>query len=87
MMLIVSSIALSIPQNIYAQSTNNDSQISKLDDLVNKLVTGVKLENIITIPNEVHVGDTFEINATVINTLPLNIHLLQVIAILTFLQT
>ena len=48
MMLIVSSIALSIPQNIYAQSTNNDSEISKLDDLVNTLVTGVKLENIIT---------------------------------------
>ena len=74
MMLIVSSIALSIPQNIYAQSTtNNDSAISNLDDLVNKLVTGVKLENIITVPNEVHVGDTFEVNATVINTLPLNI--------------
>ena len=74
MMLIVSSIALSIPQNIYAQSTTiNDSAISNLDDLVNKLVTGVKLENIITIPNEVHVGDTFEVNATVINTLPLNI--------------
>ncbi|HEU5461453.1 MAG TPA: hypothetical protein VFU79_04190 [Nitrososphaeraceae archaeon] len=73
MTVIVSSIALSIPQNTYAQSTNNDSEISKLDDLVNKLVTGVKLENIITIPNEVHVGDKFEINATVINTLPLNI--------------
>jgi hypothetical protein len=74
MMVIVSSIALSIPQNIYAQSTtNNDSAISNLDDLVNKLVTGVKLENIITVPNEVHVGDTFEVNATVINTLPLNI--------------
>ena len=74
MMVIVSSIALSIPQNIYAQSTtNNDSTISNLDDLVNKLVTGVKLENIITVPNEVHVGDTFEVNATVINTLPLNI--------------
>ena len=73
-MVIVSSIALSIPQNIYAQSTtNNDSSISTLDDLVNKLVTGVKLENIITIPNEVHIGDTFEVNATVINTLPLNI--------------
>jgi hypothetical protein len=40
---------------------------------VNKLVTGVKLENIITVPNEVHIGDTFEVNATVINTLPLNI--------------
>jgi hypothetical protein len=74
LMVIVSSIALSIPQNIYAQSTtNNDSSISTLDDLVNKLVTGVKLENIITIPNEVHIGDTFEVNATVINTLPLNI--------------
>ena len=74
MMVIVSSIALSISQDIYAQSTtNNDSAISTLDDLVNKLVTGVKLENIITVPNEVHVGDTFEVNATVINTLPLNI--------------
>lgn len=74
MMVILSAIALSIPQNIYAQSTtNNDSTISNLDDLVNKLVTGVKLENIITVPNEVHVGDTFEVNATVINTLPLNI--------------
>ena len=74
MMVIVSSIALSISQNIYAQSTtNNDSAISTLDDLVNKLVSGVKLENIIMVPNEVHVGDTFEVNATVINTLPLNI--------------
>ena len=74
MMVVVSYIALSIPQNIYAQSTTiNDSAISKLDDLVNKLVTGVKLENITTIPNEVHVGDTFEVNATVINTLPLNV--------------
>jgi hypothetical protein len=74
MMVVVSYIALSIPQNIYAQSTtNNDSAISTLDDLVNKLVTGVKLENIITVPNEVRVGDTFEVNATVINTLPLNI--------------
>ena len=74
MMVVVSYIALSILQNIYAQSTTiNDSAMSKLDDLVNKLVTGVKLENITTIPNEVHVGDTFEVNATVINTLPLNI--------------
>jgi len=74
MMIVVSYIALSIPQNIYAQSTTiNDSAISKLDDLVNKLVTGVKLENIITVPNEVRVGDTFEVNATVINTLPLNV--------------
>ena len=74
MMTIVSSIALSIPQNIYAQSTNNDdSTISTIDDLVMTLVTGVKLENITTIPNEVHVGDTFEVSATVTNTLPLNI--------------
>ncbi len=74
MMVVISFVALSNHQNIYAQSTtNNDSTISTLDDLVNKLVTGVKLENIITVPNEVHVGDTFEVNATVINTLPLNI--------------
>ena len=74
MMGIVSSIALSIPQNIYAQSTNNDdSTISTIDDLVKAFVTGVKLENITTIPNEVHVGDTFAVSATVINTLPLNI--------------
>ena len=74
MMVIVSYILLSISQNIYAQSTtNNNSAISTLDDLVNKLVSGVKLENIIMVPNEVHVGDTFEVNATVINTLPLNI--------------
>jgi hypothetical protein len=72
-MIVVTSIAFSIPQNIYAQSTINDSTISTLDELVNKLVTGVKLENINTIPNEVRVGDTFEVNATVINTLPLNI--------------
>jgi hypothetical protein len=74
MVVVVSSIALSIPQNIYAQSTtNNDSAISTLDHLVNKLVTGVKLENISTVPNKVHVSDIFEVNASVINTLPLNI--------------
>lgn len=76
-MLITVIVALSFEisltyQQIYAQS-NNDSAVSTLDDLVNKLVTGVKLENIITSPGEVHVGDTFEVNATVINTLPLNI--------------
>jgi hypothetical protein len=74
MIVIVSSIALSIPQNIYAQSTNNDdTTISTIDDLVNTLVTGVKLENITTIPNEVHVGDMFVVSADVVNTLPLNI--------------
>jgi hypothetical protein len=72
--LVSSSVALLISQNIYAQSTNNDdSTISTIDDLVRTLVTGVELENITTIPNEVHVGDTFEVSATVINTLPLNI--------------
>jgi hypothetical protein len=74
MMVILSHIALSIPQNVYAQSTNNDdSTISTIDDLVMTLVTGVKLENITTIPNEVHVGDKFEVSAVVVNTLPLNI--------------
>jgi hypothetical protein len=74
MMVVESFVELLNPQNIYAQSTNNDdSTTSTLDDLVKKLVTGVKLENIITVPKEVHVGDMFEVNATVINTLPLNI--------------
>jgi hypothetical protein len=74
MMVVVSFVELPIPQNIYTQSTNNDdSTISTIDDLVKTLVTGVKLENITTIPNEVHVDDTFEVSATVINTLPLNI--------------
>ncbi|HJU59858.1 MAG TPA: hypothetical protein VJ583_08915 [Nitrososphaeraceae archaeon] len=75
MMVMISFVVLSNHQNIYAQSTinNENSTISTLDDLVKKLVTGVKLENIIIVPKEVHVGDTFEVNATVINTLPLNI--------------
>lgn len=47
--------------------------ISTLNDLVNELVTGVTLENVITVPNEVHVGNTFEVNATVINTLPFKV--------------
>jgi hypothetical protein len=72
-MIIAFYIELSISQNIYAQSINNDSTISTLNDLVNKLVTGVKLENIITVPNQVQVGDIFEVNATVINTLPFNV--------------
>jgi hypothetical protein len=74
MMVILSHIALSIPQNVYAQSTDNDdSTLSTIEDLVKTIVTGVKLENITTNPNEVHVGDKFEVSATVINTLPLNI--------------
>lgn len=52
---------------------NRVSAISTLNDLVNELVTGVTLENVITVPNEVHVGNTFEVNATVINTLPFNV--------------
>lgn len=52
---------------------NRVSTISTLNDLVNELVTGVTLENVITVPNEVHVGNTFEVNATVINTLPFNV--------------
>ena len=47
--------------------------ISTLDELVKALVTGVKLENIITVPNEIHIGDIFEVNATVVNTLPFNV--------------
>jgi hypothetical protein len=75
MIVVVSFVELPIPQNIYAQSTTNnvDSTVSTIEDLVKRLVTGVKLENITTIPNEVHVGETFEVSATVINTLPLNI--------------
>ena len=74
MIVVVSFVELPIPQNIYAQSTiNDDSTVSTIEDLVKRLVTGVKLENITTIPNEVHVGETFEVSATVINTLPLNI--------------
>jgi hypothetical protein len=74
MIVVVSFVELPIPQNIYAQSTiNDDSTVSTIEDLVKRLVTGVKLENITTIPNEVHVDEMFEISATVINTLPLNI--------------
>ncbi len=62
----------SFPKEI-KEVPNHVSAISTLNDLVNELVTGVKLENIITVPNEVHVGNTFEVNATVINTLPFNV--------------
>lgn len=74
-MLIILYTALSIHQNIYAKSINNDDSttVSTLNDLVNELVIGVKLENIITVPNHVQVGDIFEVNATVINTLPFNV--------------
>ena len=52
---------------------NTTLEIPTLNDLINELVTGVKLENIITVPNQVQVGDIFEVNATVINTLPFNV--------------
>ena len=53
--------------------TQTTLAIPTLNDLVNELVTGVKLENIITIPNQVKVGGIFEVNATVVNTLPFNV--------------
>ena len=36
-------------------------------------MTGVKLENIIIVPNEIYIPDIFEVNATVVNTLPFNV--------------
>ena len=68
---------LLILQNIYTKS-NKSSSISTFDESVNMVINGVKLENIITIPKEVHICDIFEVNATVINTLPLNVTILQV---------
>ena len=65
-------LTFSSPKEI-KEVPNHVSAISTLNDLVNELVSGVKLENIITVPNEVHVGNTFEVNATVINTLPFNV--------------
>ena len=65
-------LTFSSPKEI-KEVPNHVSAISTLNHLVNELVTGVKLENIITVPNEVHVGNTFEVNATVINTLPFNV--------------
>jgi hypothetical protein len=53
--------------------TQTTLAIPTLNDLVDELVTGVKLENIITVPNQVRIGDIFEVNATVVNTLPLNV--------------
>ena len=65
-------LTFSSPKEI-KEVPNHVSAISTLNDLVNELVTGVTLENVITVPNEVHVGNTFEVNATVINTLPFNV--------------
>jgi hypothetical protein len=53
--------------------TQTTLAIPTLTDLVNELVTGVKLENIITVPNQVKVDGIFEVNATVVNTLPFNV--------------
>jgi hypothetical protein len=65
-------LTFSSPKEI-KEVPNNVLAISTLNELVNKLVSGVKLENIITVPNKVHVGNKFEVNATVINTLPFNV--------------
>jgi hypothetical protein len=53
--------------------TQTTLAIPTLNDLVNELVTGVKLENIITVPNQVRIGGIFEVNATIVNTLPFNV--------------
>ena len=53
--------------------TQTTLAIPTLNDLVDELVTGIKFENIITVPNQVRIGDIFEVNATVVNTLPLNV--------------
>jgi hypothetical protein len=53
--------------------TQTTLAIYTLNNLVNELVTGVKLENITTVPNQVKVNDIFEVNATVRNTLPFNV--------------
>ena len=58
---------------VLIQSQIKHPSISTLEELVNVLVTEVKLENIITVPNEIHIGDIFEVNATVVNTLPFNV--------------
>ena len=50
-MIAILSLALLIHQSTYAELNKNPA-ISTLDKLVNALVTGVKLENIITVPNE-----------------------------------
>ena len=62
MLILVLFLVLLMPQNIYAKS-NISSSISTFDELVNMLTNGVKLENIITIPKEVHICDIFEVNA------------------------
>jgi hypothetical protein len=70
--LFLQKLTFSSPKEI-KEVPDHVSAISTLNDLVNELISGVKLENIITVPNEVHVGNTFEVNATVINTLPFNV--------------
>lgn len=70
MLILVLFLVLLMPQNIYAKS-NISSSISTFDELVNMLTNGVKLENIIITPKEVHVSD--KVKATVVNTLPLNV--------------
>lgn len=47
--------------------------IPTLNDLVDELVTSIKLENMTTVSNSVKGGNIFEVNAIVVNTLPFNV--------------
>ena len=47
--------------------------IPTLNDLVDELVTSIKLENMTTVSNPVKGGNIFEVNAIVVNTLPFNV--------------
>ena len=71
MLILVLFLALLMSQNINAKS-NISLSISTFDELVNILTNGVKLENIIITPKEVHVSD--KVKATVLNTLPFELH-------------
>jgi hypothetical protein len=77
MLILGLYLLLLILQNIYTKS-NKSSSISTFDESINMVINGVKLENIITIPKEVHICDIFEVNATLVNTLPLNVTILRV---------
>jgi hypothetical protein len=70
MLILVLFLVLLMAQNIYAKSSISSS-ISTFDELVNMLTNGVKLENIIITPKEVHVSD--KVKATIVNTLPLKV--------------
>jgi hypothetical protein len=86
MLILGLYLVLLILQNIYTKS-NKSSSISTFNESVNMVINGVKLENIITIPKEVHICDIFEVNATVVNTLPLKVTIIIGNVIMTFLRT